>query len=310
VLDGPASGNFFTQTWGSVKGTFRRGCGQPFQSDHAGDFDLFASPVSSPFLSEDPRALTELKPVFMYQSIPDKNGAFGGGSVEFFGLQGRVALTERWSIVMNKLGGVFFQPSQDPFGNGNQNGFAEVWLGPKYTFLRDPVNNTAAAVGMTFQIPTGSPKVFQDTGSLTLSPYFSFAKSFGRLPRGFGNFNFMSTSGYAFSVDSERSDYFYSNLHLDFDVGGQHRLYPLIELNYVRYTTSGGLRPINFEGADLVNFGATNISDKSQATFAVGARYKLGGRENIQFGGAFEFPLSSNNNFNDFRVTLDVIFRY
>ena len=36
-----------------------------FQSDHC--FDYFASPVTNPFLFEDPRALTELKPLFIYQ---------------------------------------------------------------------------------------------------------------------------------------------------------------------------------------------------------------------------------------------------
>ena len=33
-------------------------------------------------------------------------------------------------------------------------------------------------------------------------------------------------------------------------------------------------------------------------------------RECVQFGGAFEFPLISAHDLNDFRITLDVIFRY
>src|SRR5262249_47437122 len=164
----------------------------------------------------------EIKPLFIYQSIPNGNQTLHGGSIEFFGVTGSVALTERWSIVLNKLGGIAIQPD-DKTIVGKESGFAEVWLGPKYTFYRDDCNNTAAAFGLTFQIPTGSSKVFQDTGDLSLAPYLSFAKSFGKIPNGYGSFNFMSTTGVSFATDSKRSDYFYNQLHLDFDVAGQHK---------------------------------------------------------------------------------------
>jgi len=296
-------GDFFKES------TQRRG-GQLFQSDHGGDLDWFASPVSSPFLSEDPRALTEVKPLFIYQSIPSHNLLTQGGSIEFYGVQARVALTERWSIVLNKLGGISIQPDEK-FFISDQSGFSEVWLGPKLTFYRDDCKNTVAAAGLTFQIPTGSSKVFQDTGNLSLVPYLSFAKTFGRLPNAFGNFNFMSTTGFAVSTDNQRSDYFFTNLHLDFDVGAQRRLYPLIELNWIRYLNNGHAQPLfNFEGGDLFNFGSRAVSNKSLATLATGIRYKLGGKENIQFGGAFEFPLTSQKDLLDFRFTFDVIFRY
>jgi hypothetical protein len=187
-------------------------------------------------------------------------------------------------------------------------GFAEVWVGPKYTFYRDDCNNTAAAVGLTFQIPCGDSNLAQDTGDLTLAPYLSFAKSFGKLPSGYGNFNFMSTTGFAFGVDNARSDYFYSNFHLDFDVAGQGRYYPLIELNWIRYINGGNARPFTFEGGDLANFGSAFVGKRNLFTLATGLRYKL--NECVQFGAAFEFPLNSQKDINDFRITLDVIFRY
>src|SRR5262245_17053980 len=229
----PAPG-FWQKGFGLFKDSTQRHNGQLFQSDHGGDLDWFASPVSSPFLSEDPRALTEVKPLFIYQSIPSHNLLTQGGSIEFYGVQARVALTERWSIVLNKLGGISIQPNEK-FFIGDESGFSEVWLGPKLTFYRDDCKNTVAAAGLTFQIPTGSSKVFQDTGNLSLVPYLSFAKTFGKIPNGFGNFNFMSTTGFVVSTDNQRSDYFFSNFHLDFDVGAQHRFYPLIELNWTRY---------------------------------------------------------------------------
>lgn len=279
-------------------------CG--FQSDHC-ELDYFSSPITSPFLSEDPRALTEVKPVFMYQKIPGSNPGYGGGNAEFFGLQARVAFTQRLSLVVNKLGWVGLQSSSDNPPYVDANGFSEIWLGPKYTFWRDESCGRAAAVGLTFQIPSGDKKVFQDTGSLTLAPYLSFGQSFWRTS--YGTFNYMSTTGYAFSTDNQRSDYFYSNFHLDYDVLSWHKFYPMIELNWTRYTTAGTAQPAQtFEGGDLINFGAGSLSNKNYATLATGMRYKFS--EAFQLGGAIEFPVSGNKNMMDYRLTFDLILRY
>ncbi len=304
VTPGGGGGNWFNDGWGHFKDSCHRRCGQPFQSDHSGDLDQFVSPVSSPFLTEDPRSLTEVKPLFIYQSIPNNNPLLHGGSIEYFGVQARLALTECWSIVLNKFGGLAVQPTEN-FDNDTR--FGEIWIGPKFTFLHDGTNNTVAAVGLMFQIPNSSNKFFQDNGSLSIAPYFSFAKSFGRLPQGFGNFNYMSTTGFVFG-DRDRSDYFYSNFHLDFDVGGQHKLYPLMELNYIRYVNKGHGPALPFEGGDLINFGSSDLQKRNFVTFATGARYKLS--ECVQFGGAVEFPLTSDRGLEDFRIVLDVIFRY
>src|SRR5262249_44360205 len=146
------------------------GCRKPFQSDHC--FDGFISPVTNPFFFEDPRSLTELRPIFLWQSIPNKNYAFQGGNAEFFGVQARVALTDRLSFVMNKLGGIWIQPGDGalPDYAGDRSGFAEIELGPKYTFIRNEHSGTLGAVGVIFDIPTGAGSAFQDTGSLSIVP--------------------------------------------------------------------------------------------------------------------------------------------
>src|SRR5436305_14349559 len=84
-------GNFFTQGLAGCKDSFTRRCGQPFMSDHGGELNEFCSPVTSPFLTVDPRALTEVKPLFIYQNIPNNNPVARGGSVEFFAMTGSVA---------------------------------------------------------------------------------------------------------------------------------------------------------------------------------------------------------------------------
>jgi hypothetical protein len=276
-------------------------CRKIFESDH--DFDGFISPVSNPFLFEDPRSLTELRPVFMYQLTPNSNPVFQGGNLWFFGTQARLAVTERLSIVMNKLGWTWIDPNDNPAGISPHVGLSELWAGPKLTFWRDDRTCTLAAVGATLQIPLGGGDVYQNTGSLTVAPYVTFAKAFLR------DFHFMTVFGYAIG-DNERSDYFWNSYHLDYDLGGLHRIYPLIELNWVHYTKSGDTQPINFEGRDLINFGARNISGADSLTLAFGVRYKIMGSECYQVGTVLEFPLIASPDLNNFRFTLDFIWRY
>jgi hypothetical protein len=167
-----------------------------------------------------------------------------------------------------------------------------------------------AAAGLFFQIPAGSGKVFQDTGTLSLVPYVTVGQNFGRLPQGFGSFNAIATTGYSFSVDKSRSDYYYLSAHLDFDVANLHRFWPLIEMNWYHYTTAGNGPPLGFEGTDLVNFGSSDPGNRDFLTIGPGIRYKFAFCENLQTGLAVEFPLTSQKELTSYRVTFDIIFRY
>ncbi len=134
----------------------------------------------------------------------------------------------------------------------------------------------------------------------------SFGQNF--LKSSFGSFNFLSTIGYSVATDSKRSDYFYSSYHFDYDVANLHKIYPLIEFNYYHYTDAGKDRPLGFEGLDLINFGSTGVSGRDYLSMAVGARYKFS--ERFQTGLAFEFPLTDPHDLLDYRLNLDVIFRW
>jgi hypothetical protein len=300
-----------TGFWDKCKGVFvsvnpfaAEGGHHPFQSDHA--FDDFISPVSNPFYLEDPRSLTEARPIFMYQATSTHNSIFHGGDIEFFGVQGRLAFTDRFSIVVNKFGGIAMEPHNATEDFQPHSGFAEINIGPKYTFIRNESCGTLVAGGLTFEIPAGDNQVIQDTGSLSLVPYLSVGQRFGHTK--FGTFHALGTLAYEVAVDGERSDKLVTALHLDFDYGDAHKIYPLIELNWFYYTSNGSVRNITFEGDDLFNAGARHVSGQSDLSLALGARYKL--NEMIQFGGAVEVPLSSSNRLMDYRLTFDMIFRY
>ena len=278
---------------------------RPFQSDHA--FDSFISPVSNPVYFEDPRALTEFRPIFIFQHTRESNPVFAGGNNEFLILQGRLALTENISLVINKLGWTWVDPQGGVPGLESGNGFSELHLGPKFTFLRNEDCGTIGAFGLNFEIATGSSRVFQDTGNLSLSPYFSFAQNFWRT--GFGSFNFMNTTGYSLSVDSRRSDFLYSSFHLDYNVLNQNKFYPLVEINWTRYTMNGSARPFDFEGTNLFNFGSMGVAGHDDLTMALGFRYKF--NECVQFGIAGEFSLiGGSRHMEGYRIGADMIFRY
>jgi hypothetical protein len=276
-----------------------------FQSDHA--FDGFISPISNPFYFEDPRSLTELRPLFIYQAASTHNPIFHGADIEFFGVQGRLAITDCLSIIMTKFGEVWSEPHHADADFQPHAGFAEVIIGPKFTFLRSEATGTLAAAGLNFDIPGGSGQVQQNTGSLTLEPYLSLGQSF--CPTSYGTFHALGTFGYNISVDNQRSDNLFLSLHLDFDYGNLHKIYPLLELNWFYYTSNGQSRDLNFEGRDLFNFGSRRISGQSDVSLAVGGRFKL--NESLQAGLAFEFPLNNTaRDLADYRLLIDFIFRY
>ena len=270
-----------------------------FQSDQS--FKDFISPVSNPYYFEDPRSLTELRPVFIFQGVP---GNAGGGNIFDFSLQGRLAITDRFSIVVNKLGYIDATGGAADYHGG---AFSELWLGPKYTFLRSESTNTVAAVGLTFELPIGGSAVAQNTGSLSLDPYVSLAQRIYKFGN-YGTLNGMGTVGYSFATDNERSDHFYTSLHLDFDVQNLHRIYPLFEMNYFHYTQNGSVAPFNFEGKDLINFGSQFVAGKNDLSLAGGVRFKI--NDYWQIGVAGDFPVAGNKDLMNYRILFDMIFRY
>lgn len=275
-----------------------------FQSDHA--FDSFISPVTNPFLAEDPRALTELRPVFIHQESPRDHPIYRAGDINALSLQGRVAFTDRISLVISKLGWVWNEPHNPIPPFATHAGFSELWFGPKFTVIRNETTKTLGAFGMQFQLPIGDSDVFQNTGDLSIVPYFSIAQQFWETA--YGRFHVMNTTGYSFATDSARSEYLYSSLHLDFEVGCQGRWYPFVELNWFLYTNSGDTLAANFEGKDIFNFGSRNVSGNNDMSIAFGTRFKI--TEMVQLGGAFEFPLLGRQDLMEYRFTVDLILRY
>jgi hypothetical protein len=273
-----------------------------FQGDHC--FDDWISPMTNPFLAEDPRALTEIRPIFMYQTIPQGQYLYRGGNIEQFAIQARLALTDRFDIVLHKLGAVVINPGSSSF-IGSASGFSEIWLGGKYTFYRDDQTGTLGAAGAIFQIPAGTDRTYQGTGSLSIAPYVTGGQKFGKTS--WGTFTVMDTAGVSISVNRERSNYFYNSAHLDFDVANAGRVFPLLELNWFHYTRNGHSNDLGFEALDLGNVGS-HVAGRDFLSIAIGARFKVS--DAVTLGIATEFPLAGTKDLFNFRLGVDLIWRY
>ncbi len=267
------------------------------RSDHA--FDSFISPVTNPTYFEDPRSLTEWRPIFIYQKAPSDNPLLAGGSMFVFNLQGRISINDRWSIILHRLGFASVDPGDGALGGfGGGTGLTDLQIGTKYTFYRDDRSNTLAAVGVSFDIPIGSNDVLSGTGA-AMTPYLSFGQAFG-------NWHFLASTGYRWGFSDSTSDFFFLSAHIDYSFF--NRFYPLAEINWYRYTSSGDTWPVNFEGGDLFNIGATGANGINLVTMGLGFRYKF--TEALQLGAVYEFPVTGSDGLEKYRIMFDLIFRY
>ncbi len=280
-----------------------KGARQAFQSDAA--FCDWVSPLSNPFYAEDPRSLTELRGVALYQRLPSSDPFFRGGNGLFFGGQGRLAFTERISLVVHKVGVTSLNPGgRSLFAGGTT--LSELWLGPKVVVYRDAETKTLISLGTQFQIPLGGTQAFQDTGSLSIVPYVSAGQRL--LPTEIGTLNGQATAGYSFATNRDRSDFFFASAHLDFDIANGHRFYPVAELNWFSYTKDGRQRPISTEGRDFANVGAA-AKGANLVTWSLGLRWKSQDKR-WEIGGGYEGHLLGQRGLFDGRFGLDVIWRF
>lgn len=266
------------------------------QSDRA--FEGFIGPISNPILTKDPRSLTEIRPLFISNKI-DPASPFGSGSFQVYALQLRLALTERLTFIADKDGYAVLNPKGAP----STGGWLNLAAGLKYTLIRDVDNQFLAAGTLMFEPQTGEGKVFQNQGTGVFSVIGTAAKEFGSSVHLLGNM------GYQFPVDvSQNSSFYFLSAHLDKQMFGW--LYPLIEMNWYHYLSSGnrGIPPAVGEGDGLINIGTSGVAGNDLVTTAIGAKARLSW--NAELGAAWEFPISTRHDLINNRVLAELILRY
>jgi len=296
----------------------------PFGARAEDPFGEFVSPVSNPVNFEDPRATTEVRPVYIYHMISDdfaKGLGANGGDAHILALQLRLALSERFAFIATKSGYIWLRPDNDlPGVLDTKNGWANVNFGMKYAFYRDPARSTMATLGVRYEVPSGDRDVLQggmflnddlaDRGDGVMNPFVSALW-------GTGNLHILGYGGGRIPVDGVDSTFLDLSAHADYRVStALGAIYPLIEVNWIQTLDGGRRLALNQEGFDFFNLGSSHAGHEGVVTTAAGFRWRLaeevpvlGDRAlNIDLGAAYEAPVTGRKDITDWRVTTDLIF--
>lgn len=285
-------------SWGKDKSGAAPECSSRklFESDRA--FPGFIGPISNPVLAKDPRALTEARLLFVDNFIPDEH-PFNGGDFQVYGLQLRLAVTERLSLIADKDG----LASIHPGNGGSETGWLNMAFGMKYAFVRNVEKQLLVVGGFQYEPNMGEAKVFQDHGDGVFSVFGIVGKEFC------GGVHAIANAGYQFPVDdSQNSSFAYGQLHLDKQFFGW--LYPLVEANWFHYTGGGnrGLPAALGEGDGLINLGTTGVEGNNLVTVAVGLKAIV--NKHLDVGVAYEKPVTNRKDFINDRILVEMILRY
>jgi hypothetical protein len=273
----------------------------PGSAAYAEGFEEMISPVSNPVNFEDPRATTELRPIYLYHELGDEFATLGG-DVQVYALQARLALSDRFALIATKDGYIDFNPNETL---AKDSGWANIAAGFKYAFYKDDAASRIGTVGIRYEIPLGDDEVLQGEGDGVGNLFFSGAAKFGMV-------NAMAATGVRVPVSDDDSTFLDADVHFDVPVGdiGIGVLYPLVEMNLVQVLDGGNRLPIADEGADVINIGASEADGKGIVTMATGFRLRF--CKNADMGVAYQVPLTrgAGSNLFDWRLTTDLIVRF
>lgn len=292
---------------------------EPLVAEPVSDaFSTARRPISNPTLFDLALPTTNVHPIFMHHNLPNTaNTTLGnvpmGGDVQVYALQFEIALSERLSIVATKDGYVDFNPDNTALWSSRE-GFANVGAGLKYAFVYNPEDEFVMSGTMVYELPTGNDDVFQGEGKGTVNLILSALKLWD-------DFQLAGGAGLRVPVDGEQSTSSFVSVHASYEVCSL--FIPLVELNWHHVlragdgnaafnSQAGGAVPAvaNFEGSDLLNFGAANAgTNRDLVTAAFGFRSRLA--DGLDLGVAYEIPLTEEDDgiIKD-RVTVDLVWRF
>lgn len=287
------------------------GCGQGLMgllgglikpSDHS--FDDFVSPMINFVFFEDPRTLTELRPIFVNHWVPGTigTGIPAGGSIQLLAMQFRVAITERLSVIAVK-DGYIFDNTGGALNGLLDDGWADVTAGLKYNVYRNVETGTLGSLGFTYEMPVGSGQALQSIGDGEFHLFGSFGQRFLG-----DNMHYLSTVGCRLPVDNNvQSSAIHWDHHLDVKV--TDKVYLFTEFAWWHWTSDASLGlPLGVNGQDLFNLPSSNVAGNDLLTESIGVKLKPA--RNIEIGLAYEFPLTGFQDVIQSRLMCDFIIRY
>ena len=264
-----------------------------------GKHQRYVPPLANPLFNETPYITTEIRPIFFHNELP---GDFitGGGDIRVVAAEIRVALTERLGIIASKDG---YADVDFDAVLPDDSGFANISLGLKYALISDPATDTILSVGVEYE-PPWPGKI--DTAGISLQgDGDGFVDLFVTGAKAWDKFGLQASAGLNLAVDGDHdSSMVHYSLHADYEIAPG--LFPLVEFNGFTVIDEGNRTPVDFEGIDVVNFGATSAG--TVATIAGGARYRF--NDNVQIGVGYETPITDREDIMDWRVYVDLVLSF
>lgn len=272
-------------------------------TDHC--YDDFISPMINFVFFEDPRQVSEIRPIFVNHWVPGNIGTGGvvsaGGTVQLYALQFRARLTDRLSLIAVK-DGFIVDHTNGALNGALDDGWADVTAGLKYTIAKDPQSGGLLSAGFTYEIPMGSQKALQDIGDGEFHFFLTGGQRFLN-----GDAHLLSSVGYRMPVDNDlQSTSIHWSNHLDYRV--TKNAYVFTEVAWWHFIDDAGTGLPGIAGQDLFNLTATGIEGKDLVTQSVGVKLKP--NANTEIGVAYEFPLTDFEDIISSRLMVDLIYRF
>ena len=264
-----------------------------------GKFKRYVPPLAQPYFNETPYITTEARLVYLYNEIP-KGFVTGGGNINIFAAQIRLALTERLGLIATKDGYTILKfdsvlPDSD--------GFENISFGLKYALFQRPESEEIISFGIRYEPPTGSLSSgginLQGKGDGFIDYFLTGAKAINK-------WGLQGSLGIQQALDTDyNSSFFHWHGHIDYEMF--KNLFPLIELNGLTAVDDGNRTEISdFEGNDAANFGST--SSKHVVSGTAGFRYRF--TKNTILGVGYETALTEQKDLLEYRTNLDLTIHF
>lgn len=257
-------------------------------------FEHFYEAVGNPLYFESPFINTQVRALFLHHEFDD-DSILGGGQVNVYAVQARIAVTERIAIIATKDGWSQLDGTILP----DAGGWNDIALGLKGAFYVDRENDFVATASFRWMWGNGDSDVLMG-GSQELSPGITIAK-------GWGDFHLIAGATYRFPTDGDKgNEVFQWDAHFDYDLSslGLKGIAPILEFHGLHYMSDGERTPLPVGGLDYTNLGSTDVEGSSVVWAGIGARIKF--TPNFSVGATYEIGLTNHKaDIMSERVTID-----
>lgn len=254
----------------------------------ASEDSLFVAPVTWPYFNENSIVSSDVRAWAVYHSFDSDVGI---DNAKVYAVQARLALTKELQFVAYKDG-------YTDFSSALEDGWNDVGAGVKWAFIQDYKNNFHMAVGAGYEFAFGDSTIDNDD---EYRLWVSADKGFGPLHVG-GTVNLRYGDDTS-SVSPLLGDSTSLSIHGRADYYVNKYVSPVVELNLLLPLDDNGGN--NFlSGADVANW----ASDEVTCTLGLGVEVRP--IEHLGLRGAYELPLTDDNDLFGWRVTFSATYDF